>query len=165
MISVIANPTNANGVSVLKADTKNPYGGAAIDPLPITATIFTVTNGKKSISYSLKSLLAIKSEKITIFEPFIKKEQSFDAIPLSYFLTKSAITSKMKIDTVALNQYVYSNLAGKFTSAHAYLAIRLSGKNIPYNQGGPIRIIFPTTSKWYKFLDPWNWSLSAINVN
>jgi hypothetical protein len=163
-IVTLANPVSTSASGFIQVASKNPYGGAVIDPLPITATIFTVTNGKKSITYSVESLLAIKSEKVTIFEPFIKRKQTFDAIPLSYFLKKSGITSKMKIDTIALNQYKYSNLASEFTSAHAYLAIRLWGKDIPYNQGGPIRIIFPTNSKWFENLDPWNWSLREIRV-
>ena len=112
----------------------------------------------------MKSLLAIKSKNISIYEPFIKKRQSFTVIPLSYFFIKNSITSSMKIDTIALNQYVYSNSAGNFTSAKAYLAIKRDGKDIPYNQGGPVRIIFPKGSKFSNNLDAWNWSLSAIKV-
>lgn len=148
----------------VSADPVNPYGGQAVDPLPITATIFTVTSGKIITKYSMKSLLTLKSKNISIFEPFIKKSQTFTVIPLSYFFTKNSITSTMKIDTIALNQYVYSNSAGNFTSANAYLAIKRSGKDIPYDQGGPVRIIFAKDSKFFTNLDAWNWSLSAITV-
>jgi hypothetical protein len=37
-------------------------------------------------------------------------------------------------------------------------------KEIPYDQGGPIRIIFGSKSTWAKYLDAWNWSLSSITV-
>lgn len=155
-------PSNASGF--MAASSANPYGGAAIDPLPASATIFTVTNGKKSVNYSKNSLLAIKSTIITIQEPFVKKKQSFTVIPLDYFLAKSAITSSMTIDTIALNDYIYSNKAGNFSQARAYIAIKRFGKDIPYNEGGPIRIVFDTPSSWFKFLDAWNWSLRTIKV-
>lgn len=45
-----------------------------------------------------------------------------------------------------------------------YLAIARGGKDIPYDQGGPIRIVFPDKSKWAKNLDAWNWSIRKIIV-
>ena len=159
---ITLNPSNAS--IFMAASPSNPYGGAAIDPLPATATIFSVTNGKKTINYSKNSLLAIKSTIITIQEPFVKKKQSFTVIPLDYFLAKSAITSSMTIDTIALNDYIYTNKAGNFSQAKAYLAFKRFGKDIPYNEGGPIRIVFDTPSSWFKYLDAWNWSLRTIKV-
>lgn len=153
-----------SGSNFFAAAPANPYGGAEVDPLPITATIFTVTNGKTSTSYSMKSLLALKSKNISIYEPFVKKRQTFTVIPLSYFLSTNFITSTMKIETIALNNYSYSNSAGEFTLSKAYLAIKRAGMDIPYNQGGPIRIIFPNNTKLSKSLDAWNWSLSEIKV-
>lgn len=149
----------------LMADTSNPYGGTNIDPLPATATIFTVTNGKKSINYSKKDLLKIKSSVISIFEPFVQKRQSFTVIPLDYFLGKSSIPSSAKIDTVALNDYIFSEKSANFSKAKAYIAIARFGKDIPYNQGGPLRLVYAGTSSWSKNLSAWNWSLRSIKVS
>ena len=148
----------------LMADTTNPYGGTNIDPLPATATIFTVTNGKKSINYSKNDLLKIKSTIISIFEPFVEKRQSFTVIPLDYFLGKSSISSSATIDTIALNDYIFSEKAGNFSKAKAYIAIARFGKDIPYNQGGPLRLIYASNSSWSKNLSAWNWSLRSIKV-
>lgn len=112
----------------------------------------------------MKSLLALKSKDISIYEPFVKRTQTFTVIPLSYFFTKNSIISIMKINTIAVNDYIYSDSAGNFTSANAYLAIKRFGKAIPYDQGGPIRIIFQKDSKYFSNLDAWNWSLNAITV-
>ena len=149
----------------LMADTSNPYGGTNIDPLPATATIFTVTNGKKSINYSKNDLLKIKSSVISIFEPFVQKRQSFTVIPLDYFLGKSGISSSVTIDTVALNDYIFSEKSANFSKAKAYIAIARFGKDIPYNQGGPLRLIYASTSSWSKNLSAWNWSLRSIKVH
>jgi len=39
---VSSSHLNASASTFLQADTTNPYGGAAIDPLPDTAVIFSV---------------------------------------------------------------------------------------------------------------------------
>ena len=80
VVSFVAVSTGANAsanLNPIKAETTNPYGGTAIDPLPATATIFTVENAGKVIKYSKNDMLAIKSSIITIFEPFVKKKQSY----------------------------------------------------------------------------------------
>jgi hypothetical protein len=154
----------ASASSFVKADTTNPYGGANIDPLPANATIFSVVNGKKTINYSKNDLLAIKSSIITIYEPFVKKNQSFTVIPLDYFLGKSSISASKSIDTIALNDYIYTNKAGNFSKAKAFIAFKRFGKDIPYNQGGPLRLIYSNSSSWAKNLDAWNWSLKTIKV-
>jgi hypothetical protein len=154
----------ASASSFLKADTTNPYGGAAIDPLPDTAVIFSVKNGTKTINYSKIDLLAIKSSVITIFEPFVAKTQSFTVIPLDYFLGKSSISPSKRIDTIALNDYIYTNKAANFSKAKAYIAFKRFGKDIPYNQGGPLRLVYANSSSWSKNLDAWNWSLRSIKV-
>lgn len=160
--STHASPVASN---LIKAETANPYGGADIDPLPDNATIFTVQNGNKVINYSKIELLAIKSSIVTIYEPFVRKRQSFTVIPLDYFLGKSSIAPSKSIDTVALNDYIYSNRASNFSKAKAFIAFKRFGKDIPYNQGGPLRLIYADTSRWSKNLDAWNWSLRSIKVS
>lgn len=168
MMSFISIPlTHASPIATnfIKAETTNPYGGTDIDPLPDNATIFTVQNGGKAINYSKIDLLAIKSSIIKIYEPFVRKRQSFTVIPLDYFLGKSSILPSKSIDTVALNDYIYSNKASNFSKAKAFIAFKRFGKDIPYNQGGPLRLIYADTSRWSKNLDAWNWSLRTIKVS
>ena len=142
----------------------NPYGGVTVPAPAATEIIFKVVNRSKISGYSMKSLRALPSKKITIYEPFVKKTQTFTAIPLSIFTQKSKILDKSTIKTIALNDYVYENNVKKFLSAGALLAIALNGKPIPYDQGGPIRLIYPKNSVWTTNLDAWNWSLSSISV-
>jgi hypothetical protein len=74
------------------------------------------------------------------------------------------ISGNDKVATRALNDYVYSNTASKFLAANGYVAIKRNGVDIPYDQGGPIRLVFADNSIWAKNLDAWNWSLSSIAV-
>ena len=80
------------------------------------------------------------------------------------FFSLVGISGNDKVFTTALNDYVYSNTASKFIAANAYIAIKRNGTDIPYDQGGPIRLVFADKSVWAKNLDAWNWSLASISA-
>lgn len=148
----------------MAADTTNPYGTSTIDPAGPNEVIFTVSKGSKVVEFTSPKLNKMKSSVISIYEPFLKKRQSFTVIPMKNFFTLAGISGKDKVFTRALNDYIYSNTAVNFLSANAYIAIKRNGLDIPYDQGGPIRIIFAGDSKWAKNLDAWNWSLRSITA-
>ena len=142
----------------------NPYGGVKIAPPAATETILTISKGSVSKAISMNDLMKMKSQKLTIDEPFVKKTQTFKAVPLKTLFALAGIKGTDKVQTIALNDYIYTNTAASFLAADGYLAFSLSGKPIGYDQGGPIRIIFPDNSRWAHFLDPWNWSLKSLKV-
>ncbi len=146
------------------AADSNPYGTPAVDPAGPNEVIFTVSKGGKKVEFTMARLLKMKSTTISIYEPFIKKRETFTVIPMKNFFTLAAISSKDRVNTTALNDYIYSNTASKFIDAGAFIAIKRNGSPIPYDQGGPIRLVFSDKSKWAKFLDAWNWSLASISV-
>ena len=142
----------------------NPYGGVGIVPPAPTEIILTIQKGKVTKKLSMNDLTAMKSQVITINEPFVKKVQTFRAIPLKNLFALAGIKGGDRVQTIALNDYIYTSSAQNFVASDGFLAIARSGKAIGYDQGGPIRIIFPDRSKWAKFLDPWNWSLKSLKV-
>jgi hypothetical protein len=143
---------------------KNPYGTSTVDPAGPNEIIFTVSKGAKKVQFTTTRLLKLKSSVISIYEPFVKKRQVFTVVPIKNFFTLAGISGKDRVNTIALNDYIYSNTAEKFIAANAFIAIKLNGAPIPYDQGGPLRIIFGDKSSWSKQLDSWNWSLAAIEV-
>jgi hypothetical protein len=146
------------------ADSTNPYGTSAVDPAGPNEVIFTVSKGSKKIQFTSGKLNKMKTVTISIYEPFLKKHQTFTVISMKTFFTMLGISGKDKVITRALNDYVYSNTASKFITAEAFIAIKRNGKDIPYDQGGPLRLVFKDDSSWAKNLDAWNWSLSSIAV-
>jgi hypothetical protein len=146
------------------ATSANPYGTATIDPAGPNEIVLVISKGKRKVEFAYPRLLKMKQETITIYEPFLKKRQSFSVIPLKTFFAFLGIKGGDKVITTALNDYIYSNTAAQFIAADGYLAIKRDGAAIGYDQGGPIRIIYPDKSKWAKNLDAWNWSLSSIKV-
>ena len=162
MIALLAISTSTTADA---AETKNPYGASTVDPAGPNEVIFVVSNGTKKFSYTTNSLGKMKSSVISIYEPFVKKRQKFTVIPFKTFLDSVGISGNDKVATKALNDYVYTNTASQFISAQAYIAIKRNGMDIPYDQGGPLRLVFADNSKWAKNLDAWNWSLASISTS
>lgn len=143
--------------------TKNPYGAApAIDPAAANDPILVMQNGAKSVKYSYNSLLKMKLYTISIFEPFVKQRQKFTCVSVQQLFDAVGIKAPQKVSTIALNDYIYKNVAGGFTASDGCLAVKRNGLPIPYDQGGPIRLIYPDKSAWATVLNAWNWSLSTI---
>lgn len=141
---------------------KNPYGTATIDPAAPNEIILTITKGSRKAEFAYPRLLKMKQSTITIYEPFLKKRESFAVIKLATLFNFVGISGYDKVVTTALNDYLFTARASQFLAADAYLAIKVEGKAIGYDQGGPIRLIYPDKSKWAKNLDAWNWSLLSI---
>jgi hypothetical protein len=146
------------------AETTNPYGTSTVDPAGPNEVIFTISKGSKKVQFTSAKLNKLKSSTITIYEPFLKKRQTFTVVTMKSLFALVGISGKDKVATRALNDYVYSNTASKFLAANGYVAIKRNGVDIPYDQGGPIRLVFADNSAWAKNLDAWNWSLSSIAV-
>ena len=153
-----------NSSTTFAATTANPYGAAPVDPPTANEIILTLSHKSVVKKYRFDDLAKLKSSTITIHEPFVKKNQTFTVVSLKKLFASVGIDGSEIVQTKALNDYIYSNSAESFLAADGYLAIKRNGQAIPYDQGGPIRIIFPNTSKWSTFLDPWNWSLMSISV-
>ena len=163
---VIALVLSLSALPIFTAQSaeKNPYGTSTVDPAGPNEIIFTVSKGSKKSEFAYARLLKMKSKTISIYEPFLKKRQRFTVIPLKNFFSLAGISGQDKVMTIALNDYIYTNTAAQFISTGAYIAIKRDGVDIPYDQGGPLRLVFADDSRWAKNLDAWNWSLSAIRV-
>ena len=152
-------------LTTARADNQtNPYGTATVDPASPNAVILTLVKGKARAEFAFPRLMKLKHSTITIYEPFLKRQQRFTVIPLHKLFNFVGISGKDKVTTKALNDYTFKSTAEQFIAARGYLAIMRDGIPIAYDQGGPIRIIFPDNSKWSKNLDAWNWSLISISV-
>jgi hypothetical protein len=103
-------------------------------------------------------------DQFSIFEPFVKERQSSTVVTFAEIFKSADISSTADVMTDTNNNYVYSNTAKNFIEPQGQIAIARFGAPIPYDQGGPIRIIFPDRSVLGKNINAWNWSLSIIRV-
>jgi hypothetical protein len=114
------------------------------------------------MSYSFDDLTARETKSLKIFEPFDKADTEFTVIDFGQLLVDSGLSQEDRIVTIAINDYRYTDTVSNFMSKNAYLALLENNKPIPVTEGGPVRIVFDTSSEYYGFLDAWNWSLSSI---
>lgn len=147
------------------ADSKaNPYGTSTVDPAAPNEVILTVSSKIKSIGFTYAALSKLPKKEISVYEPFLKRRQTFTVIEFGKLFSLAKIARSDKVVTRALNDYTFTSSASNFLAAGAFLAIKKNGSAIGYDEGGPIRIIFADKSKWSKNLDAWNWSLELIAV-
>lgn len=144
--------------------TTNPYGVPSIDPAGPNEPILTVKGGSTPLTLTLDQLNALGSTTVIIDEPFVKKRQTFRGVPLATILSKAGIPDTATIDTGAINDYHYSTAVAPMVGSKALIATERDGAPIPYDQGGPIRIVFPDGTPLSSVLDAWNWSLASITV-
>lgn len=158
--------TSPTSTSAQAAPTSigNPYGGPTIDPPGPDEPILTVTGGSTPLKLTMDQLNALGRTSMTVDEPFVKKRQTFTGVPLAAVLARAGIPDTASIDTVALNAYQYSSAVGPLVASSALIATKRDDAPIPYNQGGPIRLVYPDGSKLSSVLDAWNWSLVSINA-
>lgn len=158
------DPTPTSATSAIGAPTTNPYGIGSIDPAPPGLPVLKVSGGSAPLSLTLDQLNALGSTTVTIDEPFVKRQETYSGVPLAAVLDKAGIVDTATIDTIGLDQYHYVSTAGPMIDSRALIATACQGAPIPYDQGGPIRIVYPDGTPLSSVLDAWNWSLASIAV-
>ncbi len=159
-----ASTSATSTVPASAAPSTNPYGVLPIDPAGPNEPVLTVTGGSTPLSLTMGQLNALGEVSITIDEPFVKKRQTFRGVPIAVLLDKAGIPETATIDTVALNDYHYSGPAGPMIASQGLIATERDGAPIPYDQGGPIRIVYPDGTPMSQAMDAWNWSLASITT-
>lgn len=148
------------------ASATNPHGAAAIDPLGEDEPVVTLDGGSAgTVELTLAELEALGTETVTLYEPFVKKTQTFTGVPLAALFDRAGISADQDVDTIALNDYEYTANAGDLEASDGLLATQRDGSPIAYDQGGPIRLVFPDGTALAGNLDAWNWSLTRIAVS
>jgi len=159
-----AAASSTDGASPSASPT-NPYGTMSVDPPGPNDPVLTVTGGSAGpTSFTLAQLEELGTTAVALDEPFVKRRLAFTGVPMSAVLDKAGIPAGATITTKALNDYEYANLASALTGSQALIATRRGEGPVPFDAGGPIRIVFPDSSPLSTTLDAWNWSMSSIRV-
>ncbi len=165
VLLLVASTASAHAATPKPTATKNPYGASQqIDPPGPNDVLLTVSNHSKVVKLSMKALRKLGTTQISIYEPFVKVRQTFTVVSLAKIFKLVNVPTGATIITDALNDYIYTDSAKNFTFSNGQLAIERFGAPIPYDQGGPIRIIFPDKTPLASNLNAWNWSINVIKV-
>lgn len=142
----------------------NPYGGIDVPPPAADEKVLTIANAGEELTFSLDDLREFERVEETVFEPFVKAEITFVGVSMADLFEAAGIESSDEVITVALNDYIYTNLAEEFVGTDAFVAFEQDGGAIPMDRGGPLRIIVPNDRPLTESLEVWNWSLAEIRV-
>lgn len=165
VLLLVASTTSVHAATPKPTATKNPYGSSQqIDPPGPNDILLTVSNHSKVVKLSMNALRKLGTTQLSLYEPFVKVRQTFTVVPLAKIFKLVNIADNATVITDALNDYIYTNTAKNFTFSNGQLAIARFGSPIPYDQGGPIRIVFPDKTPLAQNLNAWNWSLNVIKV-
>lgn len=159
-----ASSSAGSATAAAGPSTTNPYGTPSIDPPAPNEPVLEVNGGSTPLTLTLGQLDALGNTTITVDEPFVKKRQTFSGVLLATILAKAGIPTTARINTVAVNDYHYAGPAEPMVGSEALIATKRDGAPIPFDQGGPIRIVFPDGTPLSSVLDAWNWSLASISV-
>ena len=158
VLSACASPEPAP-----EPENTNPYGGFPVDP-PAADEIVLTLNGEETIELTYSELQTRASVTYDILEPFVLREESFTGVLLEELAAEAGIASDARVETVALNGYQYADTLAALVDSGAIVAVARDGEPIPMDEGGPIRLVYPTDSEYADFLDAWNWSLRTIET-
>jgi hypothetical protein len=158
-----ASTSQAEPTQPAPTASQNPYGILDIDPPGADESVLSiVAKDGQSQEFTLGALEALGATEITIFEPFIREQQTFVGVSLETLVREVGIDEASTLMTVALNDYRYPNTVSAFVESDALIAYRVDGRSIGYDEGGPIRIVFPAGTPMFTLLDAWNWSLKEL---
>lgn len=143
--------------------SESTYGGFAVDPPADDEIVLTIV-GLQTTEYTYADLQSRASVEITIDEPFVRLTQTFRGVPLAELFAEAGIDAEARVETIALNDYRYADTVGSWVDGAALLAVFRDGELIPMDAGGPIRIVFDSSSSQFENIDAWNWSLRSIEV-
>jgi hypothetical protein len=148
--------------SAVPSASENPYGILEIDPPGPEETVLTVAGAVGTLQLTSEALFALGSTEITIFEPFVRKDQTFVGVPLATLVREAQIDESAQLLTIALNDYRYTASVAELLASDALIAYKVDGRLIGYDEGGPVRLIFPKDTPLFTVLDAWNWSLKEL---
>ena len=133
--------------------------------LTMTGAIEAHNQGKK-LALDLASLERMRTVRMELNEPFLKRRMTFEGVLLADLLTVAGVpeTAK-KVQITALDDYKVEFTMADVRDSKMLLATRADGQPMPIDKAGPIRIVFPDGSSLGRNPDLWIWSVNAMKVS
>jgi hypothetical protein len=147
-------------------------GATKVEPIPAPTgkAIITISGvlggnvGTDTTKVDFQTIDRLARKQVTIYEPFLKRDVTFTAIPAADFLQAAGFPpSAAHVQMRALDDYEVNLVAAGVRSA-GMLATRMNGKPMTIAQGGPVRLIFTGKGHLAVDSDNWIWSIKTIRA-
>jgi hypothetical protein len=120
-------------------------------------------HGGRPLAVDMASFNALPTQTMTVFEPFVKKRQTFSGVSFADLL-EAADARGSSVTIHALDDYETTMTAKVLRDSGVLLATRVDGSAIALDAGGPVRMVFPASAKIGKDTDLWVWSIDHITL-
>lgn len=139
-------------------------------PAPSADAVLRVTGvapgnvGAHVTKVDFATLDALANERVTVREPFLKRDVTFTGVRISQLLRRAGVPlSARTLHMHALDDYTVDLPIATFAT-DGLLATRADGKPIAIAKGGPIRLIFTGDSSTAANTDNWIWSIDSMRA-
>jgi len=122
-----------------------------------------LVNGGEPMRADMASFNALPKQTLKVVEPFVKKSMTFTGVAFADVLNAAKGTGT-SVTVHALDDYEVTFKVATLRDQGALLATRVDGEAIDVSEGGPVRLVFPASSKAGKDTDLWVWSIDKITV-
>ena len=130
--------------------------------------ILSVTNGPKTVTYTLEALLALPQELVVTTNDYVDDLTTFQGPSLKSVLEESDIGDDATLKMVAINDFASSVPAGDAFEYQVILAVLSDGEEMSVRDKGPIWVIYPMTDNTELQDDIYNgrlvWQLKSITA-
>lgn len=139
-------------------------------PILVIKGAIDVTNKEDELHLSLSDLEKLRVVQITVDDPFIKRQSTFEGVLMSDLLAYLKVDQNVQeIYLTALDDYSTTIPVTDFEEP-VMLAFKENGQYIPSDKRGPLRIVYPYGYGLYEDEDfealayKWIWNLESIEV-
>jgi hypothetical protein len=133
--------------------------------LTMSGEIETRNQGSK-LALDLASLGRMKTVRMALNEPFLKRRVTFDGVLLADLLAVAGVPeSASKVQITALDDYKVDFTMADVRESKMLLATKADGKAMKIAEAGPVRIVFPDDSSLGRNPDLWIWSVTTMRVS
>jgi len=117
-----------------------------------------------TVGFDLAALDQLRQVETTVYEPFLEDDVVFSGVLLSELISLVGADGRTTAHFLALDDYEVELTLADVASSGVLLATRQAGEEIPIEEGGPTRLLFPDGSELGRNLDLWVWSVKEITL-
>lgn len=160
-----AGCASEDGSPTRSAQAPEPRADLTLAPAtgePVVQLTGLVGSGEP-LEVDLAGLDALPQQKLTTYEPFLKKDVAFSGVSFADLLD-AADASGTSVLVHALDDYERTLTVDDLRQPGVLLATREGGEEISLPNGGPVRLVFPKDSEAGADPDLWVWSIDRLTV-
>jgi hypothetical protein len=159
-----AKPTTAAKRAPTRSAPARPLPAPSADAVLRITGVAPGNVGATTTKLDFATIDAIATERVTVREPFLKRDVTFTGVRMSQLLRRAGVPlSARTLHMHALDDYTVDLPISTFAT-DGLLATRADGRPIAIAKGGPIRLIFTGDDRTASNTDNWIWSIDSMRA-